>query len=297
VNRKFRLNIVIGAFLALLGGLAAFAQPADSPAQPADSSLSAPPAAAIPAPSVPNGDQRTSGDRSYILGIGDVIDVAVLGGGDYNTRGRVGSDGAVLLPLLGAVPANGRSPGQLADEVRAALQKGGFFPNPLVRIDVITVSSRYVTVLGYVARPGLLPLDREYRLSEVIARVGGRGQGGADFAVLAREGSPSERFNFADLAVAAKDKDPMVIPGDKIYVPAIENEVFYLTGQVKSPGAYPVSPGMTIRQALARGGGVGDNGNEKGAKIIRKGVPVKNVKLDETVVEAGDVIAIGERLF
>ena len=58
-----------------------------------------------------------------------------------------------------------------------------------------------------------------------------------------------------------------------------------------------MSPNMTVRQALARGGGVGDNGNEKGAKIIRKGVPLKAVKLDETIVESGDVITVGERLF
>jgi len=292
VHRSIRLSIVLGALLALMGGLAAYSQPAAPPA-----SAAPPPAAAIPAPPAALADQRTSGDRSYILGIGDVIDVAVLGGGDYNTRGRVGSDGAVLLPLLGAVPASGRSPGQLADEVRAALQKGGYFPNPLVRIDVITVASRFATVLGYVTNPGLIPLDRDYRLSEIIARVGGRGSGGADFATLSREGSPPVRYTFAELATADREKDPLVVPGDKIYVPASETEVFYLSGQVKAPGAYPMSPNMTVRQALARGGGVGDNGNEKGAKIIRKGVPLKAVKLDETIVESGDVITVGERLF
>ena len=289
MNRTFRLSIVLGAFLALFGGLVAFAQPAATPAPVL--------AAAIPAPGPPGGEQRTSGDRSYILGMGDIIDVAVLGGGDYNTRGRIGSDGAVLLPLLGAVQATGRSPGQLADEVRTALQKGGYFPNPLVRIDVITVASRFVTVLGFVTTPGLIPLDREYHLSEIVARVGGRSGGGADFAILSRQGVPAARYSFADLATADREKDPLVVPGDKIYVPAIETEVFYLSGQVKAPGAYPITAGLTVRQALARGGGVGDNGNEKGAKIIRKGVPVKGVKLDETIVESGDVVTIGERMF
>ncbi len=287
MNRTFRLSFVFGAALALFGGLVAFAQPAAPPAA----------AVAIPAPGPPGGEQRTSGDRSYILGMGDVIDVAVLGGGDYNTRGRIGSDGAVLLPLLGAVQANGRSPGQLADEVRAALQKGGYFPNPLVRIDVVTVASRFATVLGYVTNPGLIPLDRDYHLSEIIARVGGRSGGGGDFAVLARQGEPQVRYSFADLATSDREKDPLIVPGDKIYVPAVETEVFYLSGQVKAPGAYPLSPGLTVRQALARGGGVGDNGNEKGAKIIRKGVPLKDVKLDSTIVEPGDVVTIGERMF
>ena len=80
-------------------------------------------------------------------------------------------------------------------------------------------------------------------------------------------------------------------------MPAADNEVFYITGQVKSPGAFPAGQEMTLRTALARAGGLSDMGSEKKIKINRKGVQLKKIKLDETKVEAGDIISVGERLF
>jgi polysaccharide export outer membrane protein len=195
------------------------------------------------------------------------------------------------------VPALGRTPAQLADDVRGALEKGGYYEHPLVRVDVLTVASRYVTVLGYVSNPGLVPLDRDYRLSELIARVGGRSSAGADFVILTGLDGKSQRFGIADLATAGRDKDPLVTPGDKIYVPPGENEVFYVSGSVKSAGAFPVTPNLTVRMALARGGGVSENGNENKVKIIRKGVPLKTVDLDKTIIESGDILSVGERMF
>jgi polysaccharide export outer membrane protein len=252
--------------------------------------------AAFPA-SAPQAAAHLASDTTYALGSGDVIEVSLVGRADYNGRAKVQADGTVLLPLIGAVPAVGQTPAQLAESVRSALQKGGFFPNPEVHVEVAQVSSRYATVLGFVATPGLIPLDREYRLSELIARVGGRASGGADYVQLTRRDGTSQRYDLADLAMAGRDKDPVVQSGDKLYVPAGETQVFYLTGQVKAPGAYATMPEMTVRMALARGGGVGDNGSENRVKIIRHGEPVRDVKIDVTKIEAGDVISVGERLF
>lgn len=236
-------------------------------------------------------------DQSYPIGVGDEVAVGILGRSDFNARSRVGADGALLLPYLGAVQAAGQSPDKFAQQIRAALIKGGFFADPMVHAEVVGVASRYVTVLGAVGTPGLLPLDREYRLSEVVARVGGRNPSGADYVVLTRPNGQSQRYKMSDLATGAGDQDPVVAPGDKLFVPTLETEVFYLTGAVKSPGAYPLVPNMTLRTALARGGGVSDMGSDKKAKINRKGSLLKGVKLDTTIVESGDIITVGERLF
>jgi polysaccharide export outer membrane protein len=71
--------------------------------------------------------------------------------------------------------------------------------------------------------------------------------------------------------------------------------IIYLTGQVKSPGTYPIKSDMTIAQAIARGGGLTDSGTDKHVKVTRGG---KTLKLEPTAkVEAGDVITVAERLF
>lgn len=234
---------------------------------------------------------------TYTLGLGDVIDVGVLGRTDFNARVRIASDGTVLLPYLGAIVAANRTPAQLADYLKGELEKGGFFFKPIVRVDVASVASRYVTVLGFVGAPGLVSLDRQYKLSEIIARVGGKSGGGADYVLLTREGGEAQKYMIADLATGVAGLDPTVNPGDKIFVPAAENEVFYVTGQVRSPGTFPAVANLTLRMALARGGGVTDMGSEKKVKIVRNGAEIKGVKLDTTIVQAGDVITVGERLF
>ncbi len=258
------------------------------------------PVAALAQPAATLGAQdslRSSGDREYVLGVGDSVEVGLLGRTDFSGRSRVGSDGNILLPYLGTVQALGRTPAQLAEDVRIGLEKGGFFAQPTVRVDVVAVASRFVTALGALGSPGLLPLDRQYRLSEIVARAGGRTSAGADYVVLTRENGDSQQHKIADIATGIGDKDPLVRNGDKVYIPAVENEVFYISGQVRNAGAYPASQNLTVRMALARGGGLSETGSEKKVKINRKGVDIKGVKLDETTVEPGDVITVGERLF
>jgi polysaccharide export outer membrane protein len=291
VSRMTLIRLALGVNLALLVGFGASAQPTAPASSPK-------PAAAAPAPAPAVAAPMASGDHSYQLGFGDVVEVSVIGRPDFDhVHSRIGSDGTVLLPLIGAVPASGRTPAQLSEDIRTTLVKGGFYANPLVRVDVATVASRYVTVLGYVGTPGLIALDRDYHLSEMIARVGGRSASGADYVQLTHEDGSSTRYSISELATGGRDKDPVISAGDKLFVPAAENEVFYLQGSVKAPGAFPITNGMTVRMALARAGGVGDNGSDKKIKLVRKGVEVKPVDLDKTILQAGDIVTVGARLF
>ncbi|MGH6965960.1 MAG: SLBB domain-containing protein [Phenylobacterium sp.] len=279
------LRLALFGALLLAAPIAASAQVQPSPAQ------AAPPAAAATTP------QSTAVDSSYLLGPGDVVEIGLVGRADFGSRARVSTDGTILLPMIGAIPAAQRTVLQLADDVRQALIKGGFYADPVVRTEVVGINSRYVTVLGAVGSPGLLPLDRNYHLSEILARVGGRSGSGADFILLTPTGGgATQRYSIAQLASGAPDKDPVVHNGDKIYIPTVENEVFYISGQVNSPGAFPVTEGMTVRMAIAKGGGVNENGSEKKVKIVRDGKPLKGVKLEDPV-KVGDIVTIGERLF
>ena len=134
--------------------------------------------------------QAASADQTYMLGPADVIEVSVLGQADFTTRGRIGEDGTIRLPYLGSVPAGGRTISQLSDEVGKALNKGGFYSHAIVKVEIVSYASRYVTVLGDVTSPGLIPVDRAYRLSEILARVGGVKDTGADYVVLRAPSGP-----------------------------------------------------------------------------------------------------------
>jgi polysaccharide export outer membrane protein len=275
------LVIAAAMLLAGMGYHEVHAQPAPAPATA--------PALAQPALAQPAGMP----DQGYILGAEDVVQVEVLGRTDFTTKTKIGADGKIQLPLLGAIPASDRSVLQLREQIRDALQKGGFFNRPIVDVQVVSYASRYVTVLGAVGSPGLIPVDRPYRLSEIIARVGGVRENGADHVVL-RSKTGERNYAIKDLATGGEGLDPYVQPGDKIFAPS--GDVFYIKGQVRAPGSYPLLPHMTLTMALARGGGITDLGSDSHIKIIRKTAEMSPKDLNIEILP-DDVIDVGEGWF
>lgn len=236
--------------------------------------------------------QESAPVAEYILGPEDTIEIGIMGRPD-RTRAKIYSDGTIQMELLGKVTASGKTTRQLGSEIAQALKTGGFFANPVINVEVVNFASRYVTVLGNVATPGLVPIDRPYRLSEILARVGGVRDNGADYVVVRPETGEEQRYLVKALATGGAAEDPYVLPGSKIYSPAAD--LFYISGQVVSPGTYPVTADLTVGQAIARGGGLSPSGSDKRVQVTRKGV---KTKVDpSSKVEAGDVIVVGERLF
>jgi polysaccharide export outer membrane protein len=228
----------------------------------------------------------------YVLGPEDVIEVEIVGQPDRG-RARIYSDGTIQLNLVGKVEAAGKTPRELAGILSQALKQGGFYASPVVNVEVVNYASRYVTVLGAVGSPGLVPINRRYRLSEILARVGGVQTSGADYVVVRPENGPERRYVIDKLATGSSEEDPYVAPGDKIFSPVAD--VFYISGQVNSPGTYPVRQDLTVGQAIARGGGLTQSGSDRKISVTRGG---KKIKLDANAkVEAGDVLIVGERLF
>lgn len=269
-----------------LGLFWVFAASATAVAQPAPPVV---PVAAAPVPAMTPTGQSVA---EYVLGPEDVIEIEVVGQPD-KVRSRVYADGTIQMNLIGKVQAGGKTSRELGDEIAALLKAGGYFAKPVVNVEIGSYASRYVTVLGAVGQPGLVPMNRPYRLSEVMARVGGAREGGADFVIVRSETGAEKHYRLDKLAVGDSSADPYVAPGDKIYVPVAE--VFYISGQVMQPGTYAIRSDMTIRQAIARGGGLNESGTDNGVLVNRGG---KKIKLDVNAkVEPNDVIVIRERLF
>jgi polysaccharide export outer membrane protein len=282
-TRPISATLWTSVILALATPAGAFAQTAAAPPPPAPSGMTG------------GISQEAGADQSYILGPGDVVEADILGRTDFDVRARIGTDGKIELPYLGSVDAANRTTLELTDQVKKALETGGFFSHPILKIDIVSYASRYVIVLGDVKTPGLVPVDRAYRLSEILARVGGVAQGAADYIVLTPQNGPSRNLPIKTLATGDSKQDPFVSPGDKIYSP--DAELFFVSGQVKGPGTFPVEPDMTLRMAIARAGGITDLGSERRVKITRHGAKLDGVDLDATKIQPGDVIVVGERLF
>lgn len=238
--------------------------------------------------------QTVPADPGYVLGPGDQIEVSLRGQPAFErVTGRIRADGTLALSHLGDFRVAGDSSVTLAARIGKALNDGGYYVNPIVNVEILGYASRYVIVLGEVGQPGLLPVDRAYRVSEIIARVGGIRATGADRVVVNRGSGEQQSLDFAALATGSGAADPLVGPGDKIFVPAAPT--FFIYGQVNAPGEYPMKGTMSVRKALARGGGLTELGSERRVSVIRAGKK-EALAADDTLAD-GDVVVVGERLF
>jgi polysaccharide biosynthesis/export protein len=230
----------------------------------------------------------------YVLGTGDTVEIAVLGRDDFRSRVQIQVDGTIQLPFIGDVPAINRTVLQLRNEIRAALIAGQYFNEPAVSVTVVSYASRYVTVLGEVATPGIVAIDRSYRLSEIMARIGGLRSTAADVITLVRVGGESLKLDMVAVATGDVSQDVIINPGDRIFV--AQAPQFYIYGEVNGPGAYKLERNMSLRMALARSGGVTAQGTEKRVKVIRDGVELPKTDLNAPV-QPNDTIRVGQRIF
>lgn len=193
---------------------------------------------------------------------------------------------------MGSVTAAGETPVGLAEKIRAQLVQGGYLREPRVNVEVTSYVSRSVTLLGAVVRPGIYPLQGTQPLSRVLATAGGQREG-SETVLLRRGDTAPQRFSIEALARGGAG-DPALQPGDLLFVPAAEH--FYIYGQVRSPGSFPIRAGMTFRQALSQGGGPNDAGTQNRIRLTRRGQQSEIADLDAPI-EDGDVMFVRERLF
>jgi len=92
---------------------------------------------------------------------------------------------------------------------------------------------------------------------------------------------------------------PDFLKNPRVSAELLNYRPFYIFGEVKSPGGYPYTSGMTIISAVAVAGGFTYRARKNRIRIIR-GSDDDQVELegkDDTPIQPGDVIEVPERFF
>ncbi len=239
----------------------------------------------------------------YLLGPGDAIRIQVFQNPDLTVEARVSEAGVISFPLLGALRIGGLSPTNVEKLIAQRLRDGKYLQNPQVTVNVTTFRSQQVSVLGNVTRPGRYPLETTgMRLSEVLSLAGGVAATGADDVVLVttRNGKPLRlEIDLVDMFASGDlTKDPQMQAGDVVYVNRAPQ--YYIYGQVTRPGMYGVDRGLTLAQAIAKGGGLTLRGTDRGVRVHRrygsKQIQILEPKLDDPI-RPDDLIFVRESVF
>ncbi len=106
----------------------------------------------------------------YLLAAGDKLLVRVWGHADLSGEVAVTPEGRIGLPLIGAVPAAGLTPEDLAAEIARRLG-ARYLVNPQVTVEVREY--RPFFILGQVNRPGSYPYRPGMTVREAAAVAGG----------------------------------------------------------------------------------------------------------------------------
>jgi polysaccharide export outer membrane protein len=233
-------------------------------------------------------------DSGYVLGPDDSVQVIVYGQPEFGVTTRIKSDGTIVMPLIGTLKAAGMTNITLAKAVTDKLTSNGFLKDPIVNVEIGSYVSKTVNVAGKVTAPGIYPLDRPYHALDMLLKAGWIRDNGATYVYLRRPGTAEQRLEVDGLVRGDDTKDPLLRPGDTLYVP--DSDQFYISGQVNRPGNFPVMPNMTIRQALVLAGGVTPTGSANKVGLIRGNA--KEVDADPSqIIQKNDVIVVKERLF
>jgi polysaccharide biosynthesis/export protein len=109
-------------------------------------------------------------DAGYKLDAGDKLRVVVYGQEGLTNTYAIDAGGSITMPLIGHVPARGRSPAQLAAEISAKL-RNGYIREPSVAVEV--ESYRPFFILGEVQAPGQYPYVPNMTVESAVAIAGG----------------------------------------------------------------------------------------------------------------------------
>lgn len=236
------------------------------------------------------GDGRTIGD---VIGKGDILDISIWeappaalfgtvtnmsdistprgpgdGRGALLPEQMVDSDGTIRVPFAGTIPASGKTPNQVAADIRSRLTGKAHDPQVIVRLAKNAASN--VTVVGEVANSTRMPLTpKGERLLDALASAGGVRQPVGKMTIQVTRG---EKVGAMPLEAVIKDpRQNIRLQGDDVVTLLFQPYSFTVLGAARKNEEIPFEgTGLTLSQALGRMGGLEDQrANPKGVFIFR----------------------------
>jgi polysaccharide export outer membrane protein len=206
-------------FLLSTGAFAQSTPPAAPPGPPTPTGTSG---VTTPKPPLVHGSTVAPGETApdYRLVTGDKLRVEVYKDAQLSQSLQIRPDGRITLPLLGDVPAAGKTSTELRDTIAASLKE--YMSNPVVTVIVVETMPQLVYVMGEVYAPGPQAVKGEISILQALASAGGF----KDFAKTKSikvlrpgpKGTTTMEFNYND-AIKGDAKMLFLRPGDTVIVP------------------------------------------------------------------------------
>ncbi|MEX0802441.1 MAG: polysaccharide biosynthesis/export family protein [Candidatus Binatia bacterium] len=287
------------------------------PPNPAVNPQTTPPLSAAPSNSAANeinqslsvaAAQSTNSASDYRMGADDLVQITIYNIPEQDARVtprtvmlRVSQKGVIAVPLIGNVPVQGKTTGELEQDLAQRYAK--YIRNPHIGV-LITEYRQRVSVMGAVQKPGVFELTGPKSVIDLLALAGGvTDRAGNQVHIYRQDEQGARQSVVIDLMVLANsaglimnDKNAAMVnmplqAGDVINVP--QAGMFFVDGAVGKAGSYPLGRSYTLTQALATAGGVNvELANQNEISIYRRRSPtnVEAIPIDLDKIMAGNAL-------
>ncbi len=241
-------------------------------------------------------------DDDWELKNGDRLVYQVLEEREEPLLLSINGNGDLLVPLVGSIPAAGRTSKELAYEVKAMLEKEFFYRATVVISQREEDRNRgRITVIGEVKRQGeqLIPVDAPLTLSQAILQGGGFTLYASRSNVSVVSAGQNEPRLEMDLGAMMESgdlsQDPILQAGDVVIVAREDqaNSQVYVLGAVESPGLYSIlGSKFTLSQVILMADGFTRFAKRNKVRHITTDANGEKV---ENEVDVGKVLEGGDR--
>jgi polysaccharide export outer membrane protein len=171
--------------------------------------------------------EESAPGEDYMIGALDELTVFVWRNPELGAKVQVRPDGRITTPLITDLQAAGKTPAQLAENIKSKLTQ--YIEDPLVSVMVDKFQgtfSQQIRVVGATEKPASLPYRANMTLLDAMIAVGGLSQYAAgDRARLIRQDKATGKQAQYDLKIARLLKkgdigaNVRLEPGDVIIIP------------------------------------------------------------------------------
>ncbi|UUL83232.1 XrtA/PEP-CTERM system exopolysaccharide export protein [Sphingomonas qomolangmaensis] len=112
--------------------------------------------------------------EEYVIGPLDSLQIFVWRNPELSAKVQVRPDGRITTPLIADMPATGKTPSMLADDMKIALRE--YIKDPIVSVIVENFSgtfSQQIRIVGATEKPASLPYRANMTLLDAMIAVGG----------------------------------------------------------------------------------------------------------------------------
>ncbi len=213
-------------------------------------------------------------ENAYLIGPDDVLEIEAYNVEECKKTVRVNSHGDIALPLVGIINVKGLTTAEVESLIAKKLDR--YVEETVVTVFVKEYKSQRISVIGAVKNPQVFAVTGQRYLLDMLMMSGGLDAGAGNICYIVRPMLATTSSNRSETIVVDLDELILqgnlslnfpVFAGDIVNIP--RGAIFFVDGEVRTPGVYTMKGKTSLIQALTMAQGIGENASLSDVRILR----------------------------